>query len=121
MPVSAATYETDYRPPAPALPAHYASTSGGDYRFPDENGEVGEASTRPDYRTERTCTALERFRLLDLVSVRRTKTVASVFRPRTSLGRRLLEIRFRIVASGVRLRDWSEIERELAERRGRTE
>jgi hypothetical protein len=119
MPVSAATCETEYRPAPPVLPAHYASTSAEDYRLPDENGEMGEGSIRQDYWTGRTWTALERFRLPHPGSVPQPRRVASVFRPRTSLGRRLLDIRSRIVASGVRLRGWSEIERELAERRGR--
>ena len=34
------------------------------------------------------------------------------------LGRRLREIRARIVASGVPLLNWEELEREIAERRG---
>ncbi|MFL6193025.1 MAG: hypothetical protein ACJ75H_02545 [Thermoanaerobaculia bacterium] len=40
------------------------------------------------------------------------------FHPRTPLGRQLWEIRQRIVASGERLLDWDELEREVAERRG---
>ncbi|MGI6415118.1 MAG: hypothetical protein ACOX1P_05560 [Thermoguttaceae bacterium] len=38
---------------------------------------------------------------------------------RTPLGRRLREIRQRIEASGAPLLDWNDIERELAERRGK--
>ena len=37
---------------------------------------------------------------------------------RTALGRRLRELRARIVASGIRLLSWDDIERELAQRRG---
>jgi hypothetical protein len=37
---------------------------------------------------------------------------------RTPLGRRLAELRARIVASGEPLLDWSQLEREIAERRG---
>ena len=43
---------------------------------------------------------------------------ASEYRPRTELGRRLLEIRKRIIASGGGLRGWDAIEKEIAERRG---
>jgi hypothetical protein len=39
--------------------------------------------------------------------------------PRTPLGKKLLEIRQRIVASGRPLLDWEDIDRELAEQRGR--
>jgi hypothetical protein len=39
--------------------------------------------------------------------------------PRTRLGKKLLEIRQRIVASGRPLLDWEDIDRELAEQRGR--
>jgi hypothetical protein len=39
-------------------------------------------------------------------------------RPRTPLGRRLLEIRRKIVASGQPLLDWNSIETELRARRG---
>jgi hypothetical protein len=38
--------------------------------------------------------------------------------PRTKLGRRLLAIRRKIVASGVPLLDWDGLDRELTERRG---
>jgi hypothetical protein len=38
--------------------------------------------------------------------------------PRTELGRRLWEIRKRIVAAGEPLLGWDEIDREVAERRG---
>jgi len=43
---------------------------------------------------------------------------ASEYRPRTELGRRLLEISKRIIASGGGLRGWDAIEKEIAERRG---
>jgi hypothetical protein len=39
--------------------------------------------------------------------------------PRTPLGKKLLEIRQRIVASGRPLLDWEDIEREIAVQRGR--
>jgi hypothetical protein len=39
--------------------------------------------------------------------------------PRTPLGKKLLEIRQRIVASGRPLLDWEDIDREIAEQRGR--
>jgi hypothetical protein len=38
--------------------------------------------------------------------------------PKTDLGRRLMEIRKRIVASGQPLLSWEELEREIDERRG---
>lgn len=38
--------------------------------------------------------------------------------PKTSLGKRLLEIRAKIIASGEHILDWEEIEKEVAERRG---
>jgi len=38
--------------------------------------------------------------------------------PRTALGKKLREIRAEIVASGTPLLSWSEVEREVAERRG---
>ena len=40
------------------------------------------------------------------------------FQPKTPLGRRLRELRKRIVASGEPLLDWDDLEREIAERRG---
>jgi hypothetical protein len=40
------------------------------------------------------------------------------FQPKTPLGRRLWELRKRIVASGEPLLDWDDLEREIAERRG---
>jgi hypothetical protein len=40
------------------------------------------------------------------------------YTPRTPLGRELVEIRKRIVASGQPLLDWDDLEREVAERRG---
>jgi hypothetical protein len=40
-----------------------------------------------------------------------------LYQPRTKLGKRLWELRSQIVASGMRLLDWNEIEREVAERR----
>ena len=39
-------------------------------------------------------------------------------RPRTELGKQLLRIRERIVASGEPLLSWTEIAEEIAERRG---
>ena len=39
--------------------------------------------------------------------------------PRTTLGKKLLEIRQRIVASGRPLLDWEDIDREIATQRGR--
>jgi hypothetical protein len=39
--------------------------------------------------------------------------------PRTPLGKKLLEIRQKIVASGRPLLDWEDIDREIAEQRGR--
>jgi hypothetical protein len=42
-------------------------------------------------------------------------------KPRTVLGRRLWEMRARIVASGEPLLGWEDIKRELAERRGQRE
>jgi hypothetical protein len=43
------------------------------------------------------------------------------FVPRTALGRRLWELRQRIIDSGERLLDWEEIDREIASRRGERE
>ncbi len=40
------------------------------------------------------------------------------YKPRTPLGRRLMAVRARIIASGTKLLSWDEIERELMERRG---
>lgn len=40
------------------------------------------------------------------------------YTPKTLLGKRLLEIRSKILASGERVLDWDEIEKEVAERRG---
>ncbi|MFY9819846.1 MAG: hypothetical protein WAM82_00585 [Thermoanaerobaculia bacterium] len=40
------------------------------------------------------------------------------FQPKTPLGRRLWELRKRIVVSGEPLLDWDDLEREIAERRG---
>jgi hypothetical protein len=42
-------------------------------------------------------------------------------RPRTELGKQLLRIRERIVASGEPLLSWGEIDQEIAERRGDVE
>lgn len=44
--------------------------------------------------------------------------LAPDYRPRTELGRRLMELRAQIVASGERLLDWDDVNREVAERRG---
>lgn len=38
------------------------------------------------------------------------------YQPRTALGRRLWRIRKRIVASGARLLDWDDLDRERSER-----
>ena len=38
--------------------------------------------------------------------------------PRTALGRRLLELRAKIIAAGIPLLDWDGVEREVQERRG---
>ncbi len=43
------------------------------------------------------------------------------YQPKTALGKRLWEIRSRIVASGQPLLGWEEIKREVTERRGKTE
>jgi hypothetical protein len=43
---------------------------------------------------------------------------ATVYEPRTPLGRRLMELRAQIVASGEHLLDWDDVSREVAERRG---
>ena len=43
---------------------------------------------------------------------------AAPYVPRTELGRRLMEIRARIEASGQPLSSWEKFEREMAERRG---
>lgn len=43
---------------------------------------------------------------------------AQAWSPRTALGRELWEIRKEIVASGVPLLDWDELEKEIADRRG---
>lgn len=49
----------------------------------------------------------------------RVKAVCEVRdKPRTPRGRRLMELRAQIVASGVPLLGWDDIEREVAERRG---
>ena len=61
-------------------------------------------------------------KVLDLVETfygqgKSQDSVAS-YEPKTTLGRRLKEIRAEIVASGEMLLDWEGIEREKAERRG---
>jgi hypothetical protein len=50
--------------------------------------------------------------------VRRGGQSPNSFVPRTELGRRLLRIRRKILASGQPLLDWNDIESELRERRG---
>jgi hypothetical protein len=40
------------------------------------------------------------------------------FNPRTSLGKKLLEKRNEIIASGEKMLDWKDIEREVSDRRG---
>lgn len=47
-----------------------------------------------------------------------TRRAETSFQPRTELGRRLLEIRQRVITSGVDLLDWDGIEREVRMRRG---
>ena len=42
----------------------------------------------------------------------------ATYHPQTSFGKELMEIRKRIVASGERLLDWDEIEKEVARLRG---
>lgn len=49
-----------------------------------------------------------------------TASEDEAYQPRTELGRRLWEIRKRIVAAGMATMTWDDIERELAERRGET-
>jgi hypothetical protein len=46
---------------------------------------------------------------------------AAPAQPRTELGKQLLRIRERIVASGAPLLSWGQIEQEIAERRGDVE
>lgn len=43
------------------------------------------------------------------------------YKPRTPLGKKLLRIRERIIASGERLFSWDEIEQEIAAQRGQIE
>ena len=50
--------------------------------------------------------------------VNQSQLAEEEFKPRTPLGRRLWELRKRIVASGEPLLDWDDLEREIAERRG---
>ncbi len=47
----------------------------------------------------------------------RTKAELS-YHPKTALGRKLLAIRSKIIASGEPLLSWEEIEQEIKERRG---
>jgi len=55
---------------------------------------------------------------MEELSERPPLPIVEDFQPKTSLGRRLRELRKRIVASGEPLLDWDELEREIAERRG---
>ena len=48
----------------------------------------------------------------------RENEVVEEWQPQTALGRRLWEIRQRIIATGEPLLSWDDLERELAERRG---
>ena len=48
----------------------------------------------------------------------REEAQSTAFTPQTGLGKHLWKIRRRIVASGERLLNWDEIDREVAERRG---
>ena len=57
----------------------------------------------------------------DHLAVRDKGKALDSYKPRTPLGRRLWEIRAKIVASGEPLLGWEEIEREVAERRGEAE
>ncbi len=43
------------------------------------------------------------------------------YQPKTALGRKLMSIRAKIIASGEPLLDWEDIEREVEERRGEVE
>jgi hypothetical protein len=54
----------------------------------------------------------------DNKEARRGSQRTNSFVPRTELGRRLLRIRQRILASGQPLLDWDDIESQLRERRG---
>lgn len=45
-------------------------------------------------------------------------TTDTTRQPRTALGKQLMEIRAKIVASGEQLMDWEEVELEIADRRG---
>ncbi len=53
-------------------------------------------------------------------SALRENEVVVEWQPQTALGRRLWEIRRRIVATGEPLLSWEDLEHELAERRGGT-
>jgi hypothetical protein len=46
------------------------------------------------------------------------KEQMAIYRPRTPLGRLLLELRAKAIAAGEPLLDWDGIEREVRERRG---
>jgi hypothetical protein len=54
-------------------------------------------------------------------AARKDGDAVAVERPRSALGRRLREIRERIVASGIPLLNAEELEAEIAERRGSRE
>lgn len=51
----------------------------------------------------------------------RENEVGEEWQPQTALGRRLWEIRQRIIVTGEPLLSWEDLERELAERRGGTD
>ena len=44
-----------------------------------------------------------------------------LYAPQTALGKRLVEIRAKIIASGEPLLDWDGVEKEIADRRGEHE
>ena len=77
--------------------------------------------------TLRNCGTMDRRRTKTIAWEKRTEQEVSVEPPniardsrpaRTALGKRLLEIRQRIVASGQPLLDWEAFDREMKERRG---
>jgi len=58
---------------------------------------------------------------LKRIASRSSDQCEEVYQPRTALGRRLMSIRAKIVASGEPLLNWQDIEQEIAERRGEAE
>ena len=59
--------------------------------------------------------------LANMISVNFSKPQKTSTEPRTALGKRLLEIRQRIVASGVPLLGWADLDYEVRMRRGERE